>query len=263
MTGLNGLSLKELDETLARERSNLTEEARIGILQEMAKRLLNNYYIQVGDLTIEPLLIEAYYYDSAYFKDVAVHSANKSGVIAEQARKRQQGNFGKLYVHHPKFSGVDICVTDSNEYCLSFLIKNALVNGEWKTQEGVALALCNHCQQCAAVSECVYNDTVVLHPLDKAKNDTVVFLPRKGLSKGFANAPLAAVSLETIEQSMNVNLTLVQGYGKQWKCAMLALSKTEDEEAAREYAKILNNNAKIEDRFWQLAKESMERQKTV
>ena len=48
---------------------NNKEKERVKILQDIGKLLLTEYIIQVGDLTIKPLLVEAYYYHQGKFND--------------------------------------------------------------------------------------------------------------------------------------------------------------------------------------------------
>lgn len=66
--------LKKLVKNLEKEND---EEKQKKILQNIGKLLLTEYIIQIGNLTIKPLLVEAYYYNSN-FKDDSVHAANKS-----------------------------------------------------------------------------------------------------------------------------------------------------------------------------------------
>ena len=56
--------LEKLVEELEKE-SN--EKKQIKTLQDIGKLLLTEYIIQVGDLTIKPLLVEAYYYHQGKF----------------------------------------------------------------------------------------------------------------------------------------------------------------------------------------------------
>lgn len=234
------------------------KEKQIKILQEISAKLINEYEIKIGNLTIEPLLVEAYYYHEEKFPDNAVHAAKRSGKIAEQAHRRQQKNFGKLYVHCPKGDGIDICMTDSDEYYLSFLIKNALVENQWKTQFSIADELCRKCNQCNEVSDCIYNDEIVLHKKDSSKNNKIVYLPRKGIFGDFACAPLAAFPLDNI---LDYNFTLPNGYKEQWKRAVYAL---EHENMNEEKAlKLVKNKwgSRIEEKYWLLAKETLQNHK--
>lgn len=62
-------------------------------LQEIGAKLINEYDIKVGNLTIEPLLVEAYYYncDKLHgFQDENCH---------RQPEQRGQEHFGTLYFH--------------------------------------------------------------------------------------------------------------------------------------------------------------------
>lgn len=82
-------------------------------LQEIGKLLLTDYVIQVDDITVEPMWVEAYYYNRRCFTDPFVH------------QNPEQKNFGTLYFHHKKDdqrNGVDLCLS-LGDYYLSFLLK--------------------------------------------------------------------------------------------------------------------------------------------
>ena len=117
--------LMELVKNLEQETN---EKQQIQILQEINEKLLTKYALKVGELVIIPLWVEAYYYHEMNFPDVTSHRS-----------PRQQNHLGKLYQHAKTEinGGIDICLTDSKEYYLSFLIKSALVNGEFCTQEKI------------------------------------------------------------------------------------------------------------------------------
>ncbi len=113
-----GEPIEEKFEEVKKLEGDADTKERIVLLQKLAARLLNECVIKVGSLTIEPLLLEAYYYHEEKFRDIAVHAAKKRGVIAEQAHLRQRNNLHKLYIHRPKGDGIDICLTDSKDYYL-------------------------------------------------------------------------------------------------------------------------------------------------
>ena len=102
------------------------KDAQVNFLQEIGKKLLTKYVIKVGDITIEPLWVEAYYSDTnTGFVDEAVHG-----------NECQKNQYGALYFHHKtddQHSGVDICLSCGNYY-LSYLLKYTLVNGIFKSQ---------------------------------------------------------------------------------------------------------------------------------
>ena len=112
---------------LVRQLENTSEKtAQLKILQEIGKKLLTEYVIKVGDITIKPLWVEAYYSDTnTGFVDEAVHG-----------NECQKNQYGALYFHHKtddQRSGVDICLSCGNYY-LSYLLKYTLVNGIFKSQ---------------------------------------------------------------------------------------------------------------------------------
>ena len=112
---------------LVKQLENTNEKtAQIKILQEIGKKLLTEYVIIVGDITIKPLWVEAYYSDTnTGFVDEAVHG-----------NECQKNRYGALYFHHKtddQRSGVDICLSCGNYY-LSYLLKYTLVNGAFKSQ---------------------------------------------------------------------------------------------------------------------------------
>ena len=102
------------------------KDAQMNFLQEIGKKLLTEYVIKIGDITIKPLWVEAYYSDTnTGFVDEAVHG-----------NECQKNQYGALYFHHKtddQRSGVDICLSCGNYY-LSYLLKYTLVNGIFKSQ---------------------------------------------------------------------------------------------------------------------------------
>ena len=102
------------------------KDAQVNFLQEIGKKLLTEYAIKIGDITIKPLWVEAYYSDTnTGFVDEAVHG-----------NECQKNQYGALYFHHKtddQRSGVDICLSCGNYY-LSYLLKYTLVNGIFKSQ---------------------------------------------------------------------------------------------------------------------------------
>ena len=102
------------------------KDAQVKLLQEIGKKLLTEYVIKIGDITIKPLWVEAYYSDTnTGFVDEAVHG-----------NECQKNQYGALYFHHrtdDQRSGVDICLSCGNYY-LSYLLKYTLVNGVFKSQ---------------------------------------------------------------------------------------------------------------------------------
>lgn len=191
--------LKELVKNLEKENDEKKQEK---ILQNIGKLLLTEYIIQIGNLTIKPLLVEAYYYNSN-FKDNSVHAANKSNANTYKlARARQKDNFSKLYVHYGTKDGIDI-VLSNGKYYLSFLIKNALINNEFATQCKVSQILCGNCDyidKCNKGIKCKYYDeTKILMHRDNIDNSEIVFVKRKGLKNEYKDKLLAALPIYKIK----------------------------------------------------------------
>lgn len=115
--------MEELKSLVKKLETEYNEEEQIKILQDIGKKLLTEYVIQVGDVTIQPLWVEAYYYSKEKFPDCNTHLSEK-----------QKNRFGQLYFHETGRGGFDICLSNNNEYYLSFLIKAYLLNGSFNKQ---------------------------------------------------------------------------------------------------------------------------------
>lgn len=225
-------------------------------LQEILEVFLCNYYVEFGTFKIDPILVEAYYYnDKQNFMDTSVHAArNEKGKMATHAKERQKNNFGKLYIHNlkAKNDGLDVCLS-RGDYYFSILIKNAVINDKYfATQSNVSRIICEKCQSCDEVPSCIYYQECVLKKRERPKDMTVIFLPRKNVP---SNEQLAAVSLDSIRASMT-NLSLAKGYGKQWECSVIALSEVSNTKEAKGLADAIFGSS-IEDKYFKLAKESL------
>lgn len=195
--------LKDLEELVNQLKNKTDEKDQIKILQEIGAKLINAYEIVIDNLVIEPLLVEAYYFDDKCFPDISVHSANSSNAPTYKlARERQMNNFGELYVHYGKNDGIDIVMSNGNYY-LSFLIKNALVKGVFKTQCYISNELCKECDKadkCNRGYNCKYYGKVILKPLGKNyHNYKIVFAPRKNVKGDYKNKDLAALPIYKIK----------------------------------------------------------------
>ncbi|MCL2025902.1 MAG: hypothetical protein FWG92_03755 [Leptospirales bacterium] len=133
--------LKKLANKLAQETA---PDKQVKILQEIMTELLHKYAIKIKDNFVAyPIHAEAYYYHKNNFPDSSVHQ-----------NELQQNNFGKLYFHRARKSktkeakfkdlhtsskiGVDICLSDSDDFFLGILIKDAWINNEDKPVGGQA-----------------------------------------------------------------------------------------------------------------------------
>lgn len=117
--------MTELKNLVADLEQENDESQQIECLKKIGKELLKKR-LKVDDVIIEPLWIEAYYYNE------------KKGFIDESVHRndQQKDKFCELYFHHSKGdqrSGVDICLSNG-DYYLSYLLKYTLVDGNFTTQ---------------------------------------------------------------------------------------------------------------------------------
>lgn len=95
-------------------------------LQEIGAILLTQYEVQIGNEIIQPLRLEAYYYNPVVgFEDKYIHHNNI------EYGPKQRNHFGGLY-SHPKrrshyWAGIDIVLSFDDSFALSYLIKNSRV----------------------------------------------------------------------------------------------------------------------------------------
>lgn len=172
--------VKELEKTANLEGDR--KEEQIKILQKINEKLLVKYAIKVGELTIVPLWVEAYYYHTKSFPDITTHRSPK-----------QQGRFGMLYQHAKTEinGGVDICLTDSKEYFLSILIKNALIDGKFYTQEKINGRLIETQENIESLENII---------IEYHREGQVYHTQRIGLTnKDFKDLPLASLPINEIK----------------------------------------------------------------
>lgn len=94
------------------------------MLSEIGAELLTKHEIRVNNITIKPLRVEPYFFKPKVFEDKFIHRKETENGI--EYGSCQRNRFGKLYIHKG-FTGVDIVLSNSEEYAFSFLIKNSRV----------------------------------------------------------------------------------------------------------------------------------------
>lgn len=200
------------------EKESNKEKERVKILQDIGKLLLTEYIIQVGDLTIKPLLVEAYYYHQGEFNDSNSHGFGDKK-IDKKCREQLSNNFNRFYFHEKGRGGVDVCLSSKGDYCLSFLIKVALINGKVYKQIDIYNKL---------IKESIDNTKDVLTPTYDITT-SFVCVPRKNTHKGdYTLKPLAILSVESFknkEEADAILSSLETGYKKQWVLAKYAQEK--------------------------------------
>lgn len=131
--------LEKLVEEL--EKESIEEKERVKILQDIGKLLLTEYIIQVGDIKVYPLWVEAYYFNNKKFPDPFVY---KNDIQKEN---------DVLFFHHKtddQRNGVDICLSKGNYY-LSFLLKYTLVDDKVRKQSELSPLIRDEYVKCKSV----------------------------------------------------------------------------------------------------------------
>ncbi len=207
----------------------------VSTLQKIEAKLINEFVLQVGAVAIEPLLVEAYYYncDKAHaFLDENCH---------RHPEQKGLEHFKRLYFHKKGYGGVDLCLS-RGEYYLSFLLKCCRTADQ---------AICRQ----TALRDLLFRQTGEVRLIPKACEDRgqIVYLPRKGLKKEtYQPAPLAALSIQAIVHGP-VALSLAKG--KQWTLAKYAIENgKKDRESASAFLKERGlYNSKLENRYFEEA----------
>lgn len=134
-------------------------------LQILEKYILCNYQMRVFDNIVLMKEIEIYYKNEGIgYIDTTMHG-----------RERQKNNFNNLYLHG---AGIDICLSDSNEYYLSILVRGGVVVGK------------EDCRTCSPIllydavipkKANVDNQPPVLEPLETPNNEDILYAVRYGV----------------------------------------------------------------------------------
>lgn len=203
------------------ELEKMTDEGEIvKQLQEIGKMLLTDYIIKVGDITVEPLWVEAYYYNGnnkaeddknnseewkTSFKDPFIHGV-----------KEQKDNGGNFYFH-PKngnYSGVDICLSYGAEYYLSYLLKYTFVykddneQGKLLKQSQLKGSIKNTYDNLSETEK-----SNILLP-KKRKTDVIAFTSRIGLNSEKEKNPIKKLAKEHYK---SLELAIVRDFHKNYE----------------------------------------------
>lgn len=249
--------LKELVDLVEELENEQNKEKQVQILQKIGKTLITEYEIKVGNITIAPLLIEAYYYNYKNFPDCNTH------------KRPIQKNFNELYRHSIKKGlksngrkgGVDICLAlnkDKNEpYYLSFLIKNSLVNNTFCKQVELNSIL-NSIPNISNLS------SDVLCKRNRKYDKHCIYLKRKGLKKEcFKDEQIAiAYPWNSINDKLSFENENIDGNkvarGKQWRISLSNIEKGNGKQIAD-----CENKSKITEIYWKLALSDYENSKKI
>lgn len=148
-------------------------------LKEIMALFLQNYFLEVNNKKIEPIEVEAYYFNLDVFEDKYMHC----DVL-------QKNHFANPYFHKMNntlktgnYKGMDICLSDSDDAYFSLLIRSASIDG--KDIYGPS-----NCVKEIFGDDSVYKKyyeceqkKVVLKRNEKPKTETLHYGARYGLAK--------------------------------------------------------------------------------
>lgn len=180
----------------------ITKNNPTALLQQINGQLLKNYQLSIGDyLTVLPKEIEIYYVNRKIpvpFVDANMHCMLDPKTDAD-IWKLQSNRFGQLYCHKKGLGGIDVCLSDSNDYALCCTIKAALINGVdvWnslKVRNAVIKAVSEHehLSERPDVTDFLNNlrSTPSLCPRLQPQDGYVYNLHRRGLRRRDKNVAL-------------------------------------------------------------------------
>lgn len=194
-------------------------------LQEIGEILLTKYIIQVDNVTIQPLWVEAYYYNTKHFNDPFVHKTN------------DQLKNDVLYFHHKtddQRNGVDICLSSGNCY-LSYLLKYTLIDDFVKTQSELSPLIRNK-----------YNNSIKKHPnigvlkLRENPTNVISFTKRIGLT---SDKEQNAEKKQLKNHYKDLKLSIVRDFDKHF---ITNFKFPQREELVKNYLSIKTNWSKSE-----------------
>ena len=180
--------MDELKVLINEELRNAKDECQVvKALQKIGAKLIKEYVIKVEGIIIEPLWVEAYYYDKRCFPDCNTH-----------LNDLQRDRCGQLYFHRKGRGGLDICLSTSKDYYLSFLLKATLINSKFCTQTGIWSVLTEN-EKTKSELESAGN---VLFKRNSALNYDVRFVNRVGITKPcYREERLAAFPMDVLNNS--------------------------------------------------------------
>ena len=122
------------------------------LLQHINELLLKEYGIMTGGyLTLIPKEVELYYVNRKAIPPFV--DTNMQCMVDPKTNYEiwnlQSGRFGQLYFHQKGSGGIDVCLSDSQDYALCCTIRAAEVNGEecWsplKVRNRLVEIICQH-----------------------------------------------------------------------------------------------------------------------
>ena len=195
-----------------------TKVNHTALLQHINELVLRDYYISLGGyLTLIPKDVEIYYVNRKViptFIDTNMHCMIDTKTN-DEIWKLQSGRFGQLYFHQKGSGGLDICLSESNDYALCCSIKAAEINGEeyWsalKVRNRLVEIICQHegLSEKKDVMDWInrINSLPMLHRREKPQEGEFYHLRRKNMRHRDKNVLLPLRSLMDLwNKGLNIN----------------------------------------------------------
>ena len=215
------------------------ENRIISILQKIGKEIVTHYEIKLDDLTIDPVWVEAYYYNKYEFPDCNLHMDIK-----------QKNNDESIYFHTRGYGGFDVCLSDNENY-LSFLIKGYLIEGKYYSQTGIYEYITSTYgkeKQKDIIRQWEDLQRVLEYNPEKSKIGTkVATLQRMNLEKPtYIDKPLGIFRIDSAFEKYNFSLPV--SHAKTWRKAVYQIvqSNSRIESPKNNYEKLANEEVKID-----------------
>lgn len=142
--------LKKLVRDLSEGNNGRNDQIRL--LQQVNEAMLKRYQLSIGGyLFVQPLEVEIFYVNrksNPPYVDTNMHCLIDPKMESE-LWQLQSARFGQLYYHLKGTGGIDVCLSDSNEYALCCTIKSARINDEevWRqsnVRNTIVSRICEH-----------------------------------------------------------------------------------------------------------------------
>lgn len=203
-------NLKELESMVDELVKETDKNKQVEKLQGIMAELLLEYAVETEkDFILYPTDVEAYYYNENNFPDDDVHK-----------HELQKNNFGKLYFHragggrtkdneYKNFhtqskTGMDVCLSDNENFYFGVLIKKALIKGGEVNYQSHIVGRILGRDKDIAKTPMTDDEKSHLKKLEEKKDISLIasdggrkgkpeFLVREGVSKNFREEKLKAV----------------------------------------------------------------------
>ncbi|MCI2111639.1 MAG: hypothetical protein LKK13_04785 [Bacilli bacterium] len=119
-----------------------TKKEIVEAIQGINAAILRECLIKIGGCFVKPVWVECYYYRGGSMKKDGLDESFKNDFGSDpflwkdgscHKKPEQRNRFGMLYFHsggnlNPRRGGVDLVLSDKDDFCLSFLVRRSFLN---------------------------------------------------------------------------------------------------------------------------------------